>query len=577
MIYYFKKRPSFDGNTKGFRQSLGLLRSRQNYLFLILGIISFAHFIWVNSFLSWAQAGDPWWLSRYVMAILNQSRFPTTLAPYDTEVIQYPLGFLLPVAGICATFDIVPGISLVTVASFIFALIVLIPPYFTYQKTESIGYSLLSFALCFYMHPSRWAENCIYYDFLNGTYPVMMGILQVFMVLTIIQFKSCDGVRWSKLTLLALLTASIFVTYPSFIFVPGIAFFLSIVSNASEKGIGRYRNVGFVVLVIVALGVLLMCIFWSSIQQDLFLILRRLDEVVSNDYRIRSDYFTGSIFLPITIIAIIGAILEISDNDYKLISILFLVLTFASVLSLNESMYHLGLGLLLPNRLMLFLQLWSFSFVFVVVHRVRKRYERNGPIQLSIRFGQKILKAKMPPVKSLVRMISSVFIPLLIVIPIGFSIVVAVSQTDFAWYTRGAQFQRDLQGMEFIRENYGEDGLILNYQTWSDWALPSAGLPNVVYTYPTSNASRDRALALAEVWEHPDNESQVRSLVEKYEIGFVFVSSFWGILPLINGWNYTTIARPIPALVYIELFMNYDFLEIVYRQDDCAVFRVLLA
>lgn len=550
---------------------LGVFRSKQNAVFLIMAILAFIHFALTASYLSWPQIGDPWFHGRYILMIVDQGHLPTDFLPYDSAPLNYPLGFHLVAAGLTATMNQVPGITMILFASFVMALITMLPPYLVYRRTESSLYAFGAFLLCFFIHSVSYAQNSVYLNFLNGTYPVLVGLLMVLVCVTIAEFPSSEThyVTASRFLTISVITAGAFVTYPSFALVTGLIMLscysrqiASLFFYIPERLFGpeKARSTIFVILLVLSFGIMAVLLLLVG---PFAYIINNLSHDRSSYMLIPSTYFDASITIPITFIAFLGAIGELKAGKYHSTSLLFAVLLIATLLSMNSLLFELGLQFLFPTRMMLVLQLWTYTYLFSFIATYGKDVV---PSLTRTVYGFRIVTQRN------YRTLSFILV-LVAITPSLLGLVSYEIQRNSAWFTGGEQFEDDLAGAFYIKDNLDYGSLILNDQTDSDWFLPSSGIPNVVFTYPMNDSSLSRGLEFELFWQDPGNESLARSLLSKYRVEGIYLSSQIHHRRLIV-WNSTLGFRPFTPAEYRAMLLDYGFLVEVFRQGNCSVFIV---
>jgi hypothetical protein len=132
-------------------------------------------------------------------------------------------------------------------------------------------------------------------------------------------------------------------------------------------------------------------------------------------------------------------------------------------------------------------------------------------------------------------------------------------------------FKSNFGALEWICQNVGPRELILNDWSFSGLYLLSLSIENVTMNPESANSSR--TMELQEIWLHPDNMSFVESLLLKYNVSYILVTSE---LDYINTTGSTWVYEPKPYLPsqYMTIFTGYPFLEIVYISGFSAVFEV---
>ena len=76
---------------------------------------------------------------------------------------------------------------------------------------------------------------------------------------------------------------------------------------------------------------------------------------------------------------------------------------------------------------------------------------------------------------------------------------------------------------------------------------------------------------LHNIWLYPENKTFNTYLLEKYNVSWILTTSEWGYADYLGDWKYK--AKPYKPSEYIEIFSDYDILELVFRSGNATVFR----
>jgi hypothetical protein len=142
--------------------------------------------------------------------------------------------------------------------------------------------------------------------------------------------------------------------------------------------------------------------------------------------------------------------------------------------------------------------------------------------------------------------------------------------TSYAWTPTLSSFSNDYSAFEWIQNNVKNGELILNDFSWSGLWLLSFSIKNVSMTYLL--ATLNRTHELQDIWLQPENATLVHSLLKKYNVSYILVTSELGFYDYLVNSRY----KPKPHLPteYDLMFYAYDFLEPVFRSGSSAIFRV---
>lgn len=547
--------------------------SRANGLFLIFGFISFGFFSYITLMFSWSQVGDPWYLGLMTSVLQSQGKIPFTYAPISDNPINYPMGFpLLSAIGTSLT-GLPPGMTMIMTSAFCMAMIPIMAAWLTLRKTDSLVLACLVFLLGFYTHPSSRAHYSLYNMFLNGTYPVSLGSLLVLTILCCFTFvpvrKSRPPSSHTRYHMIFLiLSFSVFVSYAPFVVLPAIGillvWFWKAVDfhNRALKGSMLYRMTSSsTILFVMAVGILSGVYLLAS---DDFSFFNTVFSELQNSfqgYAIEPPYFLEGIALPVIVLGVLGCVMELRRNPRSVNGWIVLFFSCLLILSLVPFLFNIGLSLLLPSRLAVFLAVCNYVYLAYLLGNWYQGWRLDGysipewPKRTASRIHYGI-------------MFTSVVLIAVIMIP-SISRVMVEFPNQWDWYLDSSEFNDDLAGIMALR-NIHNGSLVLNYMTYSDYFLPAAGIVNVVFDRQ-ANVSRGRQLE--EIWKQPTNSTLVQSLLYEYQVEFIFVSSSTVMLDLL-GNSRTRIDKPAMASEYIAIFLSYIILERVFNQGDCAIFRV---
>jgi hypothetical protein len=142
--------------------------------------------------------------------------------------------------------------------------------------------------------------------------------------------------------------------------------------------------------------------------------------------------------------------------------------------------------------------------------------------------------------------------------------------SGYSWYTIAPAFADDFKALEWINNNVNSSKLILNDFSWSSLFLMSLSIKNVSMNYVYRGF--ERAEELQTIWLNPDNETLVHSLVEKYNVSYILVTSARQFYDYLGDSTYKS--KPYLPSQYFMIFCTYGFLEPVFVSGGSAVFKV---
>ncbi len=213
-------------------------KSPANKFFLILFALIFLYMMAHVSFMLFPNIGDAWSHGRTVTLIIYDGKIPSTYYPFDTLGINYPMGFHVIAAIVGETLNIESGIAMLALAGNLMVLIAILFSYIVYRETKSMVLSALVTYLFFQVHPSQNADTSVLLMFMNGTYPVLLGILIAVMGFVYLQEALSNKQHNLFLTIFIGIVFSVclFFTYPSYILLIlplyGLYFLLSYVKSS---------------------------------------------------------------------------------------------------------------------------------------------------------------------------------------------------------------------------------------------------------------------------------------------------------------------------------------------------------
>lgn len=578
--------------------------STESIVFAILMIISLGYYGITAIYLGWPQVGDPWRVGTMVSLIIENGHLPSTYEPISNSTMGYPLGFPLVCAAVSITSGCIPAVSQIIVASLLMGLIPVAIAWWVFVEGKSLFFASLAFLLSFYLHPITVARYGLLYYYLNGTYAVILSIVIAFAAITVITIAQSTLNSRSILgifSILAFISFSCFIVYPSLIFVSGLLTLFWILQRARTGGFMlNLKSIISTLVVILAFGLVTIVAYFNGLFQFIFDILGRSEHLI--DYHIPADYFTIGLVGVFFAIAIATSTYRLVKTKNRIFDATFLILIGATILSMDDGLYRLGLNILLPTRMVIMLTLWSYAYVTLLpihisesdttidepttlqqrisaferaIRKLNCEFEefhkaRHGVVRYSRYFkmllGQRIRRNRSTDVKILSFLVFTIILAPSLVNTVSLTIV-----DQKSWFVRSTVFADDLAGMLYVEENFGPSDLILNYQSFSDLFFPSIGVFSVVFDF---ESDKERAMQLSEIWNDPYNVSLARDLISRYNVSVVFLSSVYSVLDTVN---FTSGAggRPLPQSEYSIAFESYGFLEILFAQGGCVVYGVI--
>ncbi len=542
--------------------------SKTNKFFLFISTIVFFYVMLNDSFILFPTAGDAWTHGRFIAMIIFDGKIPTDFIPFDSATIVYPLAFHVFSAAISLSLSIEYGIGMLTFTGCLLVLTCILTVYVVYRQTHSTVFSSLVAYLFFQVHPSGNADMSVLLEYLNGTYTVILAILIV-----VTSFICLQEILASKrkdafllLVLGVVFSVCTFLTYPSFIVVVVPLYGFCILFSFNKKL--QFGNMfkflksvkGIILLLgffaIIFGGIYLLTGPFNYILQDLF------QSTSYHDYLIMDSYFLEGFYLPIIIVSILSAYFLSKDPKWRPLSIGYLIVLGVILLSAIPELYEIGLWHILPRRTMLLLEVFAICFdMMLPYYFIQKLIKKD----MSHRWMKYRLNIRINKITKYTEIV--VF---LMTIVSCFTLATFMVEDSWSGFTRDPAFQSDLEGMRYLHDHTSGTELILNYAHASEYFFPTFGLLNPVYALPCNTT---RAIELEQIWWNPDNETLVQDLLAKYNISYVFVSSMAKIFRLFDNRTYQ-LAR-VNWSTCFNSFKAYTFLNQIYNQDNCSIFKIV--
>ncbi len=554
-------------------------KTKENKFFLVLSLVSFGYIAFTTLTLAWVEPGDPWAHSVFVTLIVQNGKIPTTFLPLVSDGIHYPFAYHMLAASLWSLAGLVPGKGLLLVASFSIALIPILVAWWCYARTKSYQAALISFFFTFF-YSSFGVEYSLWGYYFNGSYTVITAALIPIISILLIDktARGIESIDLKTLSFLVILCYIAFITYPVFILVPGFVILLIMI----QKGffVVRWKSrltlrtpetleVLFVFCSVLIGAFLLYLYTYTDYLYYIHLLFIGSGEESQigqlHNYYLEPAYFLDPFVILISCSLFIASILGIRKNTKSLFFIVIIVFQIVWYLSIIPIIHDSFLFILQPQRFLVLISILAFVLTPEAFRKVKQKIsDRDESWEIIV-----IKKLNVTRIKTL-----SVIVLIISIILISPSIVCHFSGT---YAIRAGSFQNsetwknDAAGIQWLVENTDEDDLILNFQTYSDFFIPSFGLLNVVYARPTNETM---GFALYNVWNSTENETLVYSLLQEYDIDYIYLAEYWGMVDVINHVYHAQL-RPYYVANYTSYFNSYTFLEIRFQQGYCFVYEVV--
>ena len=565
LILVFQQRQNLNTKKINFDFSVN------NILPLVLLALSLIYIAFIVGNQIWPVPGDVVDHGFYTSLMLNQHRITYTFAPIlPTVTVYYPLGLHVLAANMSLLTGLYPGESLFLIAGAIVSIFPLTLYSLTYAYTKSKSFSLLAYLSIFAVTPYSWATvlRCLE----TGTYPRIYGYFVIATVCIIAAitnpFKRDESEKNNSfkyfILLCVLLTISLILIYPSYsIYVMAFLIFTIFINRYSVSNHKRIK----ILLATVLAGAtifLLYGIFTGFFGWVLSILPK------ATDTNIPMAYFSTFSGIAVIIAAVIGVFFLIKRVRIE-ISILYLIVLIPQLLSLYPPLY-LYLVALTPYKNILINGVLSWVLIALFGHYLFTKLTDNRfffKLQCRVEINNKLKKIGLKTIVSFCAflIIISAFSPT-IVYSIGN---VSHNQLGWQWYVDSQPSSTyDFQAMEWINTNVSSTDLILNIPSWSALYMESFSIKNMTNYYLTDNPYR--AVDCMAIWRDPTNLELLLSLIEKYDIKYIFVTSEPGYYNWVNfGGDQTYVPK---EYNYGAIFDTIPFLQCVYSQSDTRIYKV---
>jgi len=550
-----------------------------NKFFLVLSLISFGYIVFTTLTLAWAEPGDPWAHSVFVTLIIQNGKIPSSFLPLVSHGIHYPVAYHTLAASLWLLAGLVPGKGLLLVASFSLAMIPIISSWWCYARTESYLAALISFVFTFF-YSNLSVELSLWGYYFNGSYTILTAcFIPVISILLIDKTtRGIDSIDLKTLSFLVMLCYIAFITYPVFILVPGFIIVMIMIQKVffgdglKSKLTLRAPNTSEVLFIIcsilIAVFVLYLYVYTDYLYYIHLLFIGSGNESQVgqlHNYYLEPAYFLDPFVFLISCSLFIASLLGLSKNSKSLFFIAITVFQIVCYLSIIPIIHDSFLFILQPQRFLMLISILAFVLTPEAFRKVKQKIsDRDERWEIIVIKKWNLTRIKILSI--IVLIISCIFISPSI-----------VSHFSGAYAIRAGSFQNseawknDAAGIQWMVENIDENDLILNFQTYSDFYIPSFGLLNVVYARPTNETL---GLALYNVWNSTNNETLVYSLLQEYGIDYIYLAGYWAMIDIVH-YIYHAQLRPYFVSNYTSYFNSYDFLQIRFHKGACIVYEVV--
>ncbi len=470
--------------------------------------------------------GDPVSHATQVALLLRNNGFHSTGASlwdaFASVTAFYPKGFHVSGAATSLITGLYPGEAVLVLGTAIAVLIPLVVYSFVYLKTRNSALALAGSLLILILPVGDFdpLQFVVYAYYVYGVYPFLYGLLIILTFFLIGYSKQVlDQPREHPGLVIALGVLAIGAVLASYYYLVLLAIYgLSILSIIFARR--KTKRLLFLPILIVPIAILLA--FHVEVRNSVasFVRVRVISDLKL--FWVPIDSFSATLFGIIVFAAFALAILVLIRRKHVAMATgfsLFAVLLFAAMVS--ETVYFDYLWPLLPRRMAI--PLVAFGIIALIVFAWSAVAERKKAERVIPRV------AGTPWARGLGPVIGAVLVTMIFLAGSGYS----GAQIGDWGFPRGD----DYDALVWISQHVPEEDLILNDRSFMGLYLPSFGIKNIVhlreldyspsytfqYGFPMEMLTRVHETGA--IFDDPDNRTLIRSLVEKWQIMYIFVGS----------------------------------------------------
>lgn len=524
----------------------------------ILLFLSEYYFLWIVDLKKWPPVGDIIQHGGITSLFLYKGKIVFAYDVFSYSLITTPIGFHSLVANLSLLLGLYPGESIFILGALVTGLLPVLTYVLAYINTKSITLSILSSSLCFVFFSYNY-ESWILGHFFNGPYPNIFGYLSIFVFLVVAQESSL---------LASIIILHLLSLYPSLVLYILPYYLISIVKNKRISEFNKYyylwKSIILKILFIVSL-----ILFFFIISKNNNIIQQYLELFIFYTFwsgplrSYISNLFLNPIYSFLFSIGLLASIYSLIKKKITSIVIYYISVTsIATIYFFTPAwiIFHLSY----PHRSLSTLPILSL----IVFGMLFKKIKHKSYVTF------KINKLKFFKIKVNIRYTLNLFLFVLILLIIVKWIIPYYIPCKFGWFHMSSE---DYKIFCYISSNISSYDLILNAPTITDFYLLSFSYKNIVF-YMKWLVDYRRAEDLFKVWLYPENDSLIYSLLKKYKVKYVVVTSDSIIHPL-SGFakRYTTYSTYMPysSIDYQAFFDNYDFLKPIFKTKSGTIYRVL--
>jgi hypothetical protein len=567
------------------------------FLSLLLFIVTSCYFIWIVNYMMWPPAGDIITATAPLVSLIQfAGKLPLEPSPI---LILYPPGFHILTAMVNELLRLYPAEAVFLMgASIIIQLPILIYS-LTYIITRSKIFSIIAFLSTFLIHPSGNLEKWLVGYFFNGVYPALCGFYIVLSYISMLSLFIIDDKRNSwivlkrKLMLSFIYIISLVLSYPPFALL--IIFYTLLSICMYWKLIWLHlkqtlKSINTLLILIISFTLLLFSICYLFLYKyyTLVILISYLKgsyfpggegiggKLTMYSYLINWQFFidniNGATILVTYLVSIIGmyAFPKLKNFD----PVLFYILTTTLILvSIHKSIYEY-IFYITPSRSIIILATLSWPLLFSVL---RILYNKKHLIIFTIKISvnkKNVMVKKITSFGEIILVITSIIIAIIVFIP-NLSAYLSPKQIDiWSWFTRMPTFKDDFAALEWINKNINNNDLILNDGSHISNYLLGLSIKNLTHHPWAQFVYTKRFKDLQKIWQNPKDEKYILETLKKYNVRYILLTSEWGYQ--LYGENFGYYAKPYSAEEYARIFDQYPFLQVVFKSGSTRVYKVIL-
>lgn len=549
----------------------------------ILFIATAAYFLLIVDRIRWPFPGDiETGIGPLVSLIESAGKVPIEPSPI---LILYPPGFHATTATFNILLRLYPAEAVFLMGA---STIILIPQLLyslTYFVTRSKAFSTVAFLSSLLVHPSTHMEKWVGGYFFNGPYPCLTGFLVVLVFTNIATLLSIEGSgKDSKniavtLTVGFLASISLILTYPSFALLT-LAYTLMIIAFWSRtiwqecKAFSKRLNASPVYKVMIAAVILLtIAILYGLISTNHYAFGTLLSYLKGSyypggvgigDVETKYAYLLSPSFLfdnvngIMVIIAYPLAIyLALKSRRFHL-PLFYLTIGTLVFASMSVMIYQL-IFIVLPTRTVIILSLLAGPLILIAIDEMMKSRGSLLVKNIGFRIGNRTKTTKRQVILRLAiaAVALAAFVPYLY---------------GYFMFSNPPWIADDFAALEWINTNVDATDLILNDASHASMYLWSMSIKNITHHLWTQYVYSERFNDLLEVWKNPQNAQYMSSVLEEYDVKYVFSTSELGYQ--LYGPRHGYYDKHFTPAQYAEIFGQHEFLEPVFESGSTRVYKV---